>query len=111
MSVVPVTFAPVTAARFCEIVGDHGTARPLRVQLHHLHPKSWGGNPSEKPEDHRIVWVWACGCCHDSIHVVLDRMKALGFWDPMWLKINRVPFAVRAAAKRGWDIHQGRVAA
>lgn len=102
--------APVTPTRFCEVVGDHGTARPLRVQLHHLEPKSWGGNPSEAEADHRIVWIWACGCCHDSVHVVLDHMKKLGAWDASWLLDNRVPLAVRSAAKRGWDIHQNRIA-
>lgn len=45
----------------CEVHIDHGTARPLFVSGHHIHPKEWGGDPQGE-----ILWV--CEIGHQNIH-------------------------------------------
>lgn len=50
----------------CELYLDHGSARPVFVQGHHLKPeylqkRLWG-------EVRHNELIWLCGSCHDTVH-------------------------------------------
>jgi hypothetical protein len=78
-------------------------------ELHHLDPKGWGGNPSQKLEDRQVVWVRLDGDCHATAHMILDRFKADGIWSEQWCRDMELPHAIVEVARRGWNLSQKRL--
>jgi hypothetical protein len=83
----------------CDVCGR----RVWTWELHHVVPISWGGSDSRKVDDHQVVWVKACGDCHSTCHMILDKAKAAGGWPAVWLTDQDMPHLVVMVALRGWN--------
>lgn len=77
-------------------------------ELHHLVPVDWGGNKSRADRDHYVVWVKACGDCHNTVHRILDHCKPLNRWDGVWVEDMAFPLHMVRIARWGWNlaVHQ-----
>lgn len=68
------------AERPCELYLDHGSARPVVTQGHHVLPlylqwRKWGEYRSEE-------LLWLCGGCHDSVHAWIYHLMGERYQPP-----------------------------
>ena len=72
-------------------------------EVHHLVPMAWGGSNSRRLDDHQVIWVAACGDCHGTVHMILDKAHKDGGWPGQWIGDQQFPHLIVETARRGWN--------
>lgn len=84
---------PITASatdKPCELYLDHGSARPVITQGHHIKPVYLQNRKYGKIVSNELMYL--CGNCHDSIHAWL-------YWIMGERKMPTAPVPIRAKNK------------